>query len=1595
MSGGGTGADASGNVDSIILEEEIDPSYVPSDAEVVEYAKWLGMDLNIDQDLFWVAREGLMAPLPKNWKPCKTKDTEDIYYFNFATGESTWDHPCDGYYKRLYEEEKKKKEMCMKESNDQVRNKAKQDVEVLLGKNEKKKKKKTTTTQSLEAPGLKTVSSLAPKLITPLERKPLPDILSKPSPSSEPSIQPIIKSQPRESERVSSSMESASSSISRASHTHSIEDSVDSDSGQKHPQLSTKSNSFTSTSSSSSSQGNSGIPSSKSKVTRMKMLHSSNEEDEDFKSGDNDDSLVRNSTSSIKSTSSLNKERESIELERATRYESGSSASQRRRENNDTESRDDSEANHSRMATGVAPQKDTDYDRRYVDESKRSTSSRNGGDSKSTSAENDRNHHVQPFDSTDTYVEDLRFKLRQVEDEKTVITRRYERLCEQNEDTEKRLARVREDNMTLRDALNRAEGFRDEANDARTKLKSLENANSRLERENSRLNERVKDLEDRINDNLSVKTIEGAQNEIGDAILIQQLKASEMKLRSQVAELEAKVQELELHRDSGLADQGSLIEISSLRQERDRLKADMLIEVQLKDRVKKRNDELQADVDDCYKKIENLRFDLDDKESKLQSANRELRLLQQQQQNVISSSLSSPSSSSLSDLQTALATLEAAKSSLESKLELQEKSRIVEISALEEKLNESMKQLVEAKRKEEDANSNVKRLEQKVALWERDCEDIEKKLKQEREQSSAWQERFYKTEADLVDMITKQSKLAVLNNENKIPVEMIREKEMLEVKLAEATSEIAALKNQIAKQLIANDAALQVDKGTADIEAALVTERALNLQKEKKIRDFQEEIIVLQRRLSDLESERQTPSIKSTSPDPDKQRDETEIARLNNHIKIITDQLAAHSKDSKDFSTRLQMSEELAQSRLEKIKELEKEIDFIRNSASETERLKSDQLLESNRITSSKLEISQRECETLLNKCAYLGAEVTRYQNECLHHESQIRDLEVQARKYQGEAQIARVSVDMHVAEIAQLRTVIESERNERVRLSSELDANRKVVSQLRSELASMKSEALSSSLPPSEPTSASLPISGQKLTHANGEAAQTPVISSYNVNAKGSYASTERGESVTAFGGPDIVASGGFASQVPVSSLVELSIIVGQQQSNVRRLEEKLRDAEAIISNFNSASQENLPPNVDRNAGLGAVGGATVSKGVTSLNATEAAAEAEESCDGEGEYSVLMKEILLEFSRRRKSLGSENVRGKKSKRRSESASSIPSTLGNQLAAPLSRNSFMSKLATERKFIEDARALLREEKSFIRSEQERLNKRRETWRQQKQNVDPHDEAGRLSLKGTSKLLNEQAARLNASIEQTRKSQEWLSERTRKLDKMEKLLLSLEDKKDGIASVGHNFYQNDVISALDKLGKDLDVELSMFGTETQHVALELSSSSDDGGASAQPSRFSSHYNQKQQTQPPVTMVYQYPGPYPMPPGHVFYGSQPKPPPPQPQSWEGYQYAHPYHQNITSSSQMQPSAPQSSSINTIPLQSQVRQEMKSIIEQRQQTNEAYDTHATWLEGLRQEIGRFSHSTVPPPLPLSTLSTTKKEVQNILDMQMKSAL
>jgi hypothetical protein len=90
---------------NVVLDEHIEEDWEPCFEEVQEYAVWLGMDKETDRDLFYIAKEGLKAPLPPPWKPCKTSEGE-IFYFNFSTGESAWDHPCDDFYRKQYEEAK-------------------------------------------------------------------------------------------------------------------------------------------------------------------------------------------------------------------------------------------------------------------------------------------------------------------------------------------------------------------------------------------------------------------------------------------------------------------------------------------------------------------------------------------------------------------------------------------------------------------------------------------------------------------------------------------------------------------------------------------------------------------------------------------------------------------------------------------------------------------------------------------------------------------------------------------------------------------------------------------------------------------------------------------------------------------------------------------------------------------------------------------------------------------------------------------------------------------------------------------------------------------------------------------------------------------------------------------------------------------------------------------------------------------------------------------------------------------------------------------------------------------------------------------------
>jgi len=90
----------------VVLEAEPDDR-IPSDEEIREYAEFLGIDLEAEPYLMWIAQEGVAAPVPPPWKAC-TQNGDDVFYFNFETSESSWEHPCDEKYRNLVEVEKRK-----------------------------------------------------------------------------------------------------------------------------------------------------------------------------------------------------------------------------------------------------------------------------------------------------------------------------------------------------------------------------------------------------------------------------------------------------------------------------------------------------------------------------------------------------------------------------------------------------------------------------------------------------------------------------------------------------------------------------------------------------------------------------------------------------------------------------------------------------------------------------------------------------------------------------------------------------------------------------------------------------------------------------------------------------------------------------------------------------------------------------------------------------------------------------------------------------------------------------------------------------------------------------------------------------------------------------------------------------------------------------------------------------------------------------------------------------------------------------------------------------------------------------------------------
>ena len=87
----------------IVMNETIDSTRKPSGEELDEYMRWLGMDLKEHAHLRWIAFVGLTSKIEAEWKPCKIQETGQIFYFNFKTGESIWEHPVDVRCKAMFE----------------------------------------------------------------------------------------------------------------------------------------------------------------------------------------------------------------------------------------------------------------------------------------------------------------------------------------------------------------------------------------------------------------------------------------------------------------------------------------------------------------------------------------------------------------------------------------------------------------------------------------------------------------------------------------------------------------------------------------------------------------------------------------------------------------------------------------------------------------------------------------------------------------------------------------------------------------------------------------------------------------------------------------------------------------------------------------------------------------------------------------------------------------------------------------------------------------------------------------------------------------------------------------------------------------------------------------------------------------------------------------------------------------------------------------------------------------------------------------------------------------------------------------------------
>jgi hypothetical protein len=98
-----------------LAEQSLDSDSETDLAEVYEYAKYLGMDVQAEPELLFIAKYAMEADVPTGWTACLDASGTE-YFCDLKTGTTQYQHPMDSKYIEMYQSLKaKKKGMAGKE----------------------------------------------------------------------------------------------------------------------------------------------------------------------------------------------------------------------------------------------------------------------------------------------------------------------------------------------------------------------------------------------------------------------------------------------------------------------------------------------------------------------------------------------------------------------------------------------------------------------------------------------------------------------------------------------------------------------------------------------------------------------------------------------------------------------------------------------------------------------------------------------------------------------------------------------------------------------------------------------------------------------------------------------------------------------------------------------------------------------------------------------------------------------------------------------------------------------------------------------------------------------------------------------------------------------------------------------------------------------------------------------------------------------------------------------------------------------------------------------------------------------------------------